>query len=187
MRTIPRVEAEMLLAAGALHKLPEREGDIRLIEIDDLDLNACGGTHVEATGQIGGLLIRGTERMRQGIRVEFVCGHRAVVTARRDLATLTHAATALSVGRLDVADAVDRLLAESKAANKARQKLTEELAQYHAASLLQQHPLQGGRRLVRLAFTDQDAAISKLLASRLIASAHRPAPCWPARKRSRPG
>src|SRR5271169_6869525 len=40
MRTIPRQEAEMLLAAGTLHKLPEREGDIRLIEIDDIDLNA---------------------------------------------------------------------------------------------------------------------------------------------------
>src|ERR1700761_6993781 len=170
MRTIPRQEAEMLLAAGTLHKLPDREGDIRLIEIDDIDLNACGGTHVEATGQIGGLLIRGTERMRQGVRVEFVCGQRAVVTARRDLATLTHAATALSVGRLDVAEAVDRLLAESKAANKSRQKLTEELAGYHAASLLSQHPLQDGRRLVRLTFADQDAAYLKLLASRLIAA-----------------
>ena len=78
--------------------------------------------------------------------MEFVCGMRAAVTARHDLATLTHAATALSVGRLDVAEAVDRLLAESKAANKSRQKLTEELAGYHAASLLHQHPLQGGRR-----------------------------------------
>jgi alanyl-tRNA synthetase len=170
MRTIAREEAEMLLAAGTLHKLPDREGDIRLIEIDDIDLNACGGTHVEATGQIGALLIRGTERMRQGIRVEFVCGLRAAVTARHDLSTLTHAATALSVGRLDVAEAVDRLLAETRAAHKASQKLTEELAGYHAASLLQQHPLQGGRRLVRLIFTSQDAAYIKLLASRLIAS-----------------
>jgi alanyl-tRNA synthetase len=169
MRTIPREEAEMLLAAGTLHKLPDREGDIRLIEIDDIDLNACGGTHVEATGQIGGLLIRGTERMRQGVRVEFVCGLRAAVTARRDLATLTHAATALSVGRLDVAEAVDRLLAEAKAANKSRQKLTEELAGYHAASLLHQQPLQGDRRLVRQIFNDQDAGYLKLLASRLIA------------------
>jgi alanyl-tRNA synthetase len=169
IRTIPREEAEMLLAAGSLHKLPDREGNIRLIEIDDIDLNACGGTHVKATGQIGGLLIRGTERMRQGIRVEFVCGLRAAVTARRDLATLTHAATALSVGRLDVAEAVDRLLAETKAAHKANQKLTEELAGYHAASLLQQHPVQGDRRLVRLIFTSQDAAYIKLLASRLTA------------------
>ena len=170
MRTIPREEAEMLLAAGTLHKLPDREGDIRLIEIDDIDLNACGGTHVKTTGQIGGLLIRGTERMRQGIRVEFVCGMRAAVTARRDLSTLTHAAAALSVGRLDVAEAVDRLLAETRAAHKASQKLTEELAGYHAASLLLQHPEQGGCRLVRLVFTGQDAAYIKLLASRLIAS-----------------
>ena len=161
----------MLLAAGTLHKLPEREGDIRLIEIDEIDLNACGGTHVRATGQIGGLLIRGTERMRQGLRVEFVCGVRAAVTARRDLATLTRAAAALSVGRLEVAEAVDRLLAEGKAANKARQKLTEELAGYHAASLLLEHPLRRGRRLVRRAFTDHDAGYLKLLASRLIASA----------------
>jgi alanyl-tRNA synthetase len=170
MRTIPREEAEMLLAAGTLHKLPDREGDIRLIEIDDIDLNACGGTHVEATGQIGGLLICGTERMRQGIRVEFVCGMRAVLTARRDLATLTHAATALSVGRLDVAEAVDRLLAETKAAHKSRQKLTEELAGYHAASLLLQHPVVSDRGVVRLTFADQDAVYLKLLASRLVAS-----------------
>src|SRR6202522_3806861 len=158
MRTIPRGDAEMLLAAGTLHKLPEREGDIRLIEIDEIDLNACGGTHVRTTGQIGGLLIRGTERVRQGIRVEFVCGLRAAVTARHDLATLTRAGAALSVGRDDVAEAVERLLAESKASNKARQKLTEELASYHAAKLVLEHPLREDRRVVRRAFIDHDAA-----------------------------
>jgi alanyl-tRNA synthetase len=171
MRTIPRTEAEMLLAAGTLHKLPEREGDIRLIEIDEVDLNACGGTHVRATGQIGGLLIRGTERMRQGIRVEFVCGLRAAVTARRDLATLTRAATALSVGRLEVAEAVERLLAEGKAAHKARQKLTEEMAGYHASMLLLEYPSGQGRKVLRRTFSDCDASYLKLLASRLVASA----------------
>ena len=170
MRTIPRSEAEMLLAAGALHKLPEREGDIRLIEIDDIDLNACGGTHVQATGQIGGLLIRGTERMRQGIRVEFVCGLRAAVTARRDLATLTRAASALSVSRLEVADAVDRLLAEGKTAHKARQRLTEEMAGYHASTLLLEYPPGQGRRVLRKIFTGRDANYLKLLASRLVAT-----------------
>jgi alanyl-tRNA synthetase len=171
MRIIPRVEAEMLLAAGTLHKLPDREGDIRLIEIDEIDVNACGGTHVEATGQIGSLLIRGTERVRQGIRVEFVCGIRAMVTARQDLATLTRTAAALSVGRLDIGDTVDRLLAEGKAANKARQKLTEELAGYQASSLLLELSSQPGRKLLRRTFADRDAAYLKLLASRMIASA----------------
>ena len=170
MRTIPRVEAEMLLAAGSLHKLPDREGDIRLIEIDEIDVNACGGTHVEATGQIGGLLIRGTERVRQGVRVEFVCGIRAMVTARQDLATLTRTAATLSVGRLDVGDAVDRLLAEGKAANKARQKLTEELAGYQASSLLLELSSQTGRKVLQRTFADRDAGYLKLLASRMIAS-----------------
>ena len=171
MRTIPRMEAEMLLAAGTLHKLPEREGDIRLIEIDEIDVNACGGTHVEATGQIGGLLIRGTERVRQGVRVEFVCGIRAMVNARQDLATLTRTAAALSVGRLDVGDAVDRLLAEGKTANKARQKLTEELAGYEAFSLLSELSSQPGRKVLRRTFADRDAGYLKLLASRMVASA----------------
>ena len=171
MRTVPRHEAEMLLAAGTLHKLPQREGDIRLIEIDEIDLNACGGTHVEATGQIGGLLIRGTERTRQGVRVEFVCGLRAMVTARQDLATLTRAGAALSVGRLEVPEAVERLLADGKTAGKVRQKLTDELAGYQAASLILEHPLQAGRRVVRRTFTDRDAGYLKLLASQMIALA----------------
>ena len=188
MRTIPRDEAEMLLAAGTLHKLPEREGDIRLIEIDEIDLNACGGTHVRATGQIGGLLIRGTERMRQGIRVEFVCGLRAAVTARRDLATLTRAAAALSVGRLEVAEAVERLLAESKAAHKARQKLTEEMAGYHASMLAARVSLGAG---------PQSAAAEPLPTGMPTISScwrrgwwlrrERPARCWPPPRRNRPG
>jgi alanyl-tRNA synthetase len=170
MQTIPRAEAEMLLAAGKLLKLPPREGDVRLIEIEDIDLNACGGTHVRATGQIGGLLLRGTERVRQGLRVEFVCGIRATVTARRDLTTLTRAASALSVGRLEVAEAVERLLAEGKAAHKTTQKLTEELAQFQAATLLQDRPVGSGLRLVRHAFADRDGGFVKLLGSRLVAA-----------------
>ena len=88
IRTVSRSEAESLLAAGQLRKLPERDGDIRLIEIEGVDLNACGGTHLRSTGQIGGLVLRSTEKVRQGLRVEFVCGLRAVAAARRDFGVL---------------------------------------------------------------------------------------------------
>ena len=187
MRTIPRAEAEMLLAAGTLHKLPEREGDIRLIEIDEVDLNACGGTHVRSTGQIGGLLIRGTERMRQGIRVEFVCGMRAAVTARRDLATLTRAATALSVGRLEVAEAVERLLAEGKAAHKARQKLTEEMAGYHASMLLLEYPWGRAAECCAKPSPIMTPTISSCWRRGWWPRLEEPACCWPPPRRNRPG
>ena len=75
---------------------------MRLIEIADFDLSACGGTHVNSTGQIGSILLRKTEKTRQGMRVEFVCGARAVRTARRDYATLTEAAALYSAQLGDV-------------------------------------------------------------------------------------
>jgi len=168
-RTIPRQEADMLLAAGALLKLPDLHGDIRLIEIDEVDLNACGGTHVQATGQIGGLHLRGTERMRNGVRLEFVCGLRAAVAARHSLSTLKRAGALLSVASSEVADSVERLLVEGRAARKTLQKLTEELAALHAKNLLAEGPSSPGRRIVRQVFDDRDAGYLKLLASQLVA------------------
>ena len=172
VRTIPRHEAEMLLAAGTLLKLPERSGNIRLIEIDETDLNACGGTHVQATGQIGGLHIRGIERMRQGVRIAFVCGLRAAVTARHDLSTLGRAATLLSISRSEVADGVERLQAENKTAHKAVQRLTEQLAAVDAKSILAsmgQKPATEGRPVLRQVWNDrEDATYLNLVASQLI-------------------
>ena len=71
-----------------LRKLPEcRKEEMRLIEIRDFDLCACGGTHVAQTSQIGTILIRKTEKVKQGIRVEFVvvtelCEWREEITQR---------------------------------------------------------------------------------------------------------
>ena len=170
MRTVASDEAKALLAAGELRKLPEREGDIRLIEIAGIDLNACGGTHVRSTGQIGGVLLRSMEKVRGGLRVEFVCGLRAVTTARRDFAMLAQAAPALSVGKADVQQSIERLLAESKHAAKERQRLRDELARYEAADLLTKVRVRDGLLLVRERFAEHDADYVKLLASKLSAA-----------------
>ncbi len=73
-------------AAGLGLRKPPTEGrdQLRLIDIQNFDLSACGGTHVNSTGQIAGLLCRKFEKVRQGWRVEFVAGQRAVSVARRD-------------------------------------------------------------------------------------------------------
>lgn len=170
VRKVDRGEAEALLAVGALRKLPERDGEIRLIEIADCDLNACGGTHVRSTGQIGGLLIRGVERVRQGVRVEFVCGLRAVGAARQDFSVLTRSALLLSAPRSEVPAGIERLAADTKSSAKELHKLREETATYHAVKLAVEEQIVDHLRLVRRIFTDRDADYVKLLASRLIAS-----------------
>lgn len=168
-------EAEAMLAAGELRKLPDRQGTIRLIEIADCDKNACGGTHVRSAGQIGGLLVRKVERVARGVRVEFVCGLRAVRAARADLSILSETSTLLSTGAKELAPTVGRLLTEGKANAKERQRLREELAVLQAASLAMEAPIADGVRLVVRAWKDRDRDYVKLLASRTAAAAARTA------------
>ncbi len=51
-------------------------GDIRLVEIEGVDLNTCGGTHLRSTSEIEAVKILGTERLRGGTRVQWVAGGR---------------------------------------------------------------------------------------------------------------
>lgn len=170
-RLVGRADAEGMLAAGKLRKLPDRDGAIRLVEIAECDLNACGGTHVRSTGQIGGLLVRGVEKVRQGMRVEFACGLRAVRIARADAAILREMGAMLSSGPADLPGMVGRLLTESKANAKERQKLRDELAAFQAATLALEEPVDNGLRLVVRTWKDRDRDYVKLLASRTAAAA----------------
>jgi len=170
-RFVLRAEAEALLAAGELRKLPDRQGEIRLIEIADCDRNACGGTHVRSTGQIGGLLVRRVEKVSRGVRIEFVCGLRAVRAARSDAAVLSETTALLSTGVTDLPAAVGRLLTEGKMNARERQKLREELATFQAAALASEVPVDRALRLVVRAWKDRDRDYVKLLASRTAAAA----------------
>ncbi len=172
---VSRGEAEEMLAAGELRKIPDREGPMRVIDIADLDHNACGGTHLHSTGQIGGLLVRAVEKVSRGIRVEFVCGLRAVRTARADAAILNETSEMLSTGAAELPGSVTRLLREGKANAKERQKLREELAAFQAEKLVTQAPIEAGLRLVVGAWSDRDRDYVKLLASRTAAASPRTA------------
>ena len=164
IRFVPLEEARQL----GLRKLPPKQtGDLRLININDFDLTACGGTHVRATGQIGSVLLRKVEKVKQGVRVEFVCGLRAVNTARRDYATLIEAAALYSSHIHDVPEQVRKSLAEAKAAGKAQHKILEELAELSANQMLAQGT--GTPQVVTQFFPERDATYIKLLAQKLTA------------------
>lgn len=168
---VSRQDAEAMLSAGELRKLPDREGVIRLIEIAQCDRNACGGTHVRSTGQIGGLLVRGTEKVSRGVRVEFVCGLRAIRAARRDAITLAEITGLLSTGAPELPSAVKRLQAEIKAGAKENEKLCGELAMFEAARLIAEEPVNDGLRVVVREWKDRDRNSVRMLASRTAASA----------------
>jgi len=151
-----------------LRKAPRTDKDeLRLIEIHDFDLSACGGTHVRGTGQIGCILLRKTEKVRQGWRVEFVCGQRAVQTARRDYTTLTEAAGLFSGHIWDVPQQVRKSLEEVRAVRKSSEHLLEELAELQAARLLSDTASDKGRKVIVRICSDRDLGFIRLLAQKL--------------------
>jgi alanyl-tRNA synthetase len=115
------------------------------------------------------------EKVSRGVRVEFVCGSRAVRTARADFANLSETSALLSTGAKELAATVGRILMEGKANAKERLRLREELAMYQAAKLAEEAPIENGLRLVVHAWKDRDRDYVKLLASRTAAAAARTA------------
>jgi alanyl-tRNA synthetase len=154
--------------AMGVRKIPPAEREkLRLIDVREFDLNACGGTHVRSTGQIGGILLRKSEKVKQGVRVEFVCGLRAVRTARRDFETLTEAASVFSTHIWEVPQQVRKSLEEIKSAQKAQHRLLEEVAELQAQQLLQSAKDRGAYKLVMEFFPDRDLGFIKMLAQKL--------------------
>jgi alanyl-tRNA synthetase len=164
IRFVTQEEAQSL----GLRKIPPVERDqLRLIDIHDFDLTACGGTHVSATGQIGCILLRKTEKTRQGWRVEFVCGKRAIATARHDYSVLAESGGLLSSHIWDIPQQLRKLQEEARAVRKSGEHLLEELADLHASRLLAETPESSRRKIVTRTFLDRDLTFIKLLAQKL--------------------
>ncbi len=122
-------------AAAGLRKPSERVGTLRIITIQDLDRSACGGTHVKATGEIGSILIRKVERVRKGVRLEFLCGGRATRRARADYSLISHLATEFSAAAEEVPRLIKVQREELKQAAALTQELAEQLDRYKAREL----------------------------------------------------
>jgi alanyl-tRNA synthetase len=156
-------------AAGLpLRKEPVRGGTLRLVEIADFDLSACGGTHVPRTGVVGLIAVAGVERFKGASRVTFVCGGRALRShgALRDV--VLGATRALSVTALDVKGAIERLQAEARDSAKLVRRMQDELAVFRAAKLRENAETIGPHRGVLRAEPDLDGGALKGLASAVV-------------------
>jgi alanyl-tRNA synthetase len=119
-----------------LRKPSDRDGVLRIVTIEGVDRSACGGTHVASTAAIGPVLLRRQEKVKQGLRIEFVCGDRAIRRARRDLEILSRVARAFSASIDDAAKLVDGQVAQLGELQAENRRLHEALASYRALELV---------------------------------------------------
>ncbi len=119
---------------ASLRKPTKREGEIRVIDINGFDRSACGGTHVRVTGEIGPILITRQERVRKQVRVEFLCGCRALRYARGANKALDEIAQMTSAPPLESARAVATMREELQRRKKKIEELESSLLTHEAES-----------------------------------------------------
>jgi alanyl-tRNA synthetase len=156
-------------ASMALRKQSRREGELRLIDVDGFDLSACGGTHVLRTGAIGIIAVSGWERFKGGLRVEFVCGGRALTVFRSLRDIVSTAARALTVHPAELPASIERLQSDSKEHGRTLKRLQERLAAHEADVLARSAQPIGDRRVVVASLEGWDASGLKALASTIAA------------------
>lgn len=124
-----------------LRKAPVVEGDIRLVEIEGIDLNACGGTHPKNTAEIGLLKIISTEKSKGGMRVYFLCGNRALQYFTFLSETTDQLVVQLNAPTADLTQAVEALLADKATMSKTMKSLQEQLLSLEAKTIVPENHL----------------------------------------------
>lgn len=154
------IHARLVSHTEALHlplrKIPPVDGDqLRLVDIADFDLTACGGTHVAQTGAVGLIKIIRLERMRGQVRLLFLCGRRAVADYDAKNSLALRLAADFTCSAEEVPAAVGRLRAEVKAAQRAARQAQSDALAYEAQTHLARGARLGDVTLVTHVFSDR--------------------------------
>jgi len=153
----------------ALRKEPARGGTLRLVEVEDFDLSACGGTHVTRTGTVGIIAVQAWERYKGGTRISFACGGRVLMHFRAYRDVVASAVRHLSIQPAELPDAVTRLQGETREMRQQARALAEQLATYEADVLARGAQDAGGTRVVCSVVEGRDANALKSLAQAIVA------------------
>jgi alanyl-tRNA synthetase len=129
---------------------------IRLIHVGD-DVQACGGTHVRRTGDIGPIKVLNTEPIQDGVeRISFAAGAAAVAATQRTEDALYEAADVLDVSPEDVPGTAERFFEEWKERGKQIDRLKRELAEARAAAGGEEIDVDGTTAVVQRLDVDAD-------------------------------
>ncbi len=124
------------LAQIPVRKLPQVEGDLRIVEIQGIDYSPCSGTHVATTGEISLLKIIKVEKYKGMTRVYFLCGQRALQDYQNKHSLCTQLVALLSVPQEELPTRVQGELQHRLNLERRVQELQAELLRFKAQEIV---------------------------------------------------
>jgi alanyl-tRNA synthetase len=136
--THEEMDVKEALASGAMALFGEKYGDrVRVVRIGDFSTELCGGTHLDATGQIGFFKVDTEGAVAAGVRrIEAVAGTAAVEAATRQQRVLREIGDILKIAPADAPQRVRKLLDEQRALERQLEELEGKLARSKADDLV---------------------------------------------------
>ena len=163
------VEGEEELKRLNLRKVPEKKGKIRIIEVEDFDLSACGGTHCRATGEVGLIKITKWEKRGEKTRLEFICGRRAWKDYFWKNELIKNISNQLTIKDSELGEALDRMLEERKKIGKELKEYKEKLQKYEAKRLIDESSLRDNRiKIINKVFEEENFQEVRELVQKII-------------------
>ncbi len=140
------------MAAGATALFGEKYGDVvRVVSIDSLSKELCGGTHVGATGEIGLFKIVSESGIAAGIRrIEALTGRGALAMVNEGFSQLDELAVLLKTGNGEIVSRVHRLLGRQKELEREVGQLNARLSVADLDSVIEDSPEVKGVRVVTM-------------------------------------
>ena len=165
---IAKLVTDEELAQMPLRKPPAaKHAQIRVVEVGGFDWSACGGTHVQSTGELGLIKIIRSERRGEEQRIEFMCGRRALLDYRQKNQTVGALAAQFAVKPSDLAEAAQKLSDEAKETWRALNAARAQLLDGEAEKLWMEAPVQGPLRLIQAVLEGRTLNDARQLATRL--------------------
>jgi alanyl-tRNA synthetase len=136
--TNQEMDIKEALASGAMALFGEKYGDrVRVVKIGDFSTELCGGTHLDATGQIGFFKVDTEGAVASGVRrIEAVAGTAAVEAVARQERVLREIGDILKIAPGEAPQRLRKLLDEQRVLERQLQELESKLARSKADDLV---------------------------------------------------
>lgn len=149
--------------------LPNTKEDIRIVRIgDDFDINACCGLHPTCTLDLRLIKIKKFEKHKEGTRIEFLAGSRAVEDSFKKDEFQNSICKYLNCNEKEAVNGIKNLNNSLKEANETNKSLNIALAEYQVKELINNAEIVGKFKIIKNIFDNENLKYVNNLTSKLV-------------------
>lgn len=149
--------------------LPNTKEDIRIVKIgDDFDINACCGLHPKSTLDLRLIKIKKFEKHKEGTRIEFLSGNRAIEDSYKKDEFQNSICKYLNCNENEAVNGIKNLNNNLKEANEINKSLNITLANYQVKELIDNAETVGEFKIIKSIFDNENLKYINNLTSKLV-------------------